>query len=84
MDDNSSAAAAGPMAPARRIFAGDTPSQRAKLIDSAARELGRSWNEVAPVYDQMYDQMARSAKIVDFLPALILKNLRIHFRRIAD
>ena len=51
------------------------------LVNSMARELGRSVEEIAPVYDQIYARMAETAQVVDFLPALVLKNLRRHFHR---
>lgn len=84
MHENYPSIEAIPIVQARRAFTGGTPSQRARLINSMARELGRSFDEVAPIYDQIYDQMAGTAKVVDFLPAFVLKNLRLHFRRMAD
>ena len=69
---------------ARRVMTGRTPMQRAMLVNSIACELGRSVDEVAPVYEQIYERMARTAKIMDFLPALVLKNLRHHFHQLRD
>ena len=69
---------------AQRVFTGRTPMQRAMLINSIARELGRSVDEVAPVFEQIYERMARTAKVLDFLPALVLKKLRHHFHQLRD
>ena len=69
---------------AQRVFTGRTPMQRAMLVNSIARELGRSVDEVTPVFEQIYERMARTAKVMDFLPALVLKNLRQHFHQLRD
>jgi len=72
----------GNLAP--RVFTGRTPMQRTMLVNSIARDLGRSVEEVAPVYGRIYEQMARTAKVMDFLPALVLKNLRHHFHQLQE
>lgn len=84
MQENNPSPEASPTNMARRVFTGGTPSQKAMLVNSMARELGRSIEEVAPVYDQIYARMAGTAKVMDFLPALVLKNLRMHFHRMRD
>ena len=68
----------------RRVFTGGTPAQKAMLVNSMARELGRSVEEITPIYEQIYERMAGTATVVDFLPALVLKNLRRHFQAIRD
>jgi len=84
MQENHPSPEAHPGNLARRVFTGRTPMQRTMLVNSIARDLGRSVEEVAPVYDQIYEQMARTAIVMDFLPALVLKNLRHHFHQLQD
>ena len=84
MQENHPSPEAYPGNLARRVFTGRTPMQRTMLVNSIARELGRSVEDVAPVYEQIYEHMARTAKVMDFLPALVLKNLRHHFHQLQD
>jgi uncharacterized protein (DUF2126 family) len=52
------------------------PSQKARLIAGVAEELGRQVDEVAPIYDEIFDRMARTAKVKDYLPTFALKHVR--------
>jgi hypothetical protein len=52
------------------------PSQKARLIAGVAEELGRPIDEVASIFDETFDRMARTAKVKDYLPTFALKHVR--------
>lgn len=72
----------GPAQPAaghRKPHTADALLHRDWQIAGLAQELERPIEDVAPVYDEIFKRLAARAKVTDYLPALVIKNLRAHF-----
>lgn len=59
--------------------------QRARYeIEAIAYELKRPVGEVAELYTLIYSELRPRALVVDFLPLLVARKVRLHYRRRLD